>query len=110
MAKTSTLSIGSSVWGDGVAQNASPAIYSNAAAPGKQETAAWVIGDNNVVAPVGAKHLQIENLSADVTLKGIAGDTGFPMLAGKLAVLPVVAGVTYVVTAAAAATADLTWL
>jgi hypothetical protein len=118
MAKTSVLSMAVQIVGDGVNETynivaVNPVV--NPAAPGGGPLLyALITGANTIPVPPGSISMVIAPPPASVvalTLKGLTGDTGFPLAPNLPAMLPLPTGtLTVLIDAAAPENVSILWL
>ncbi len=111
MSKTSTLSLGLTVTGDGVNDSYAPPPVTNSAAPyGGQVSLALAAGFNTITKPAGAVGCVITPPATSTnakTLKGLTGDTGIGIATASPTVLAATA--TFGITSAGIETVLLYW-
>lgn len=98
MATTATTTIKVVSTGDGNASEWSPTATQNNYAPaGGPVNVTLASGDNTLAVPTGAMGVAISPRAASplvMRLKGVAGDTGFPLRGGKPAYMTIPTGAT----------------
>lgn len=110
MAKSAVVTLNVSTYGDGLNESYSIPVLTNTASPAKDEAFTFAAGFNSLAVPTGAKVLIITESTADLTLKGITGDTGYVLPLGFPAEIPIKSGVTTIgITAVGTPTANLKW-
>src|SRR5580700_184359 len=98
-----------SLEGNGACFNYAPPGFpvTNTNAPGMPlEQIALIAGNNTINLPAGTQYVVMSPPSTSTnakTLKGVAGDTGFPLSANLAAIIPVANGTTSIIVGSAGA-------
>lgn len=110
MAKSAVVTLNVSTYGDGTNESYSIPVLTNTASPGMDDPHTFTAGFNSLAVPTGAKCLIITDSTADLTLKGVTGDTGYVLPLGFPAEIPIKSGVATIgITAVGTPTANLKW-
>lgn len=110
MAKTSTVSVGVTITGDGTTTSYSPTAVQNTSAPdGGPRLLVLTTGNNTITPPTGATGFTLSPGTVAKTLKGIAGDTGVPLSITGLTTVFLASAASFVINSTGGETISIFW-